>query len=73
MPLYEYACRSCGDAFERRSKFQDREVETSCPRCGGRATLLLCAPAMVGAARPATAPRCDTGPSCCGGGMCGPS
>lgn len=73
MPLYEYACRSCGAGFERRAKFQDREVETACPRCGGRAALLLSAPAMVGGSRSGDAPRCDTGPGGGCGGVCAPS
>lgn len=34
MPLYEYACDSCGLHFEVRQKFSDDPVET-CKECGG--------------------------------------
>lgn len=71
MPLYEYACRACATAFERRRKFEERQAEAACPRCGGEAALVLSVPARVGATRSSAAAPCDTGPSCCGGGMCG--
>ena len=34
MPLYEYACESCGKRFERIRKFSDLPLEI-CPLCGG--------------------------------------
>ncbi|HLI51406.1 MAG TPA: FmdB family zinc ribbon protein [Thermomicrobiaceae bacterium] len=33
MPLYEYACESCGHRFEIRQHFSDEPV-TICPECG---------------------------------------
>ena len=33
MPLYEYECEACGDAFERIQKFSDPPLEV-CPKCG---------------------------------------
>lgn len=33
MPLYEYACESCGHRFEIRQHFSDEPV-TTCPECG---------------------------------------
>lgn len=33
MPIYEYACDSCGHSFERRQRFSDKPVST-CPECG---------------------------------------
>ncbi|HEY8485652.1 MAG TPA: zinc ribbon domain-containing protein [Longimicrobiales bacterium] len=49
MPLYEYACRSCGAAFERRLNFEERLAAQTCPECGGKETsLLLSVPALAG-------------------------
>lgn len=73
MPLYEYACRECGAAFEQRRRFEERQSQALCPRCGAEAAPLLSVPARVGAAAASAAPVCDTGPRCCGGGMCGVS
>lgn len=33
MPLYEYACTACGQAFEITQKFSD-PVLKDCPQCG---------------------------------------
>ncbi len=33
MPIYEYECQSCGDAFELQRKFSDPPLET-CLHCG---------------------------------------
>lgn len=71
MPLYEYACRACGAAFERRRRFEERQAEIACPSCDAPALPVLSVPGLVGGgSRAAAAPRSDTGPSCCGG-MCG--
>jgi putative FmdB family regulatory protein len=35
MPVYEYACTSCGERTEARQSFDDPPLE-ECPRCGGR-------------------------------------
>jgi putative FmdB family regulatory protein len=32
MPIYEYACESCGHTFERRQGFNDEPV-SECPEC----------------------------------------
>ena len=34
MPIYEYACASCGEHFERRQSFSDEPIR-ACPDCGG--------------------------------------
>jgi putative FmdB family regulatory protein len=36
MPLYEYACRSCADAFEVLQRIGADQTGLSCPACGGR-------------------------------------
>ncbi len=35
MPVYEYACTSCGERTEARQSFDDPPLET-CARCGGK-------------------------------------
>jgi putative FmdB family regulatory protein len=34
MPLYEYACKSCGQHLEVAQSFKDEPL-TTCPACGG--------------------------------------
>ncbi|MBI4504840.1 MAG: zinc ribbon domain-containing protein [Chloroflexi bacterium] len=34
MPLYEYACRTCGKRFERLRTISEADVATACPQCG---------------------------------------
>ena len=45
MPLYEYACDSCGARFERIQKFSDPPAST-CPTCGGPVQKLISSPAI---------------------------
>ena len=35
MPIYEYACTSCGERTEAKQGFTDPPLE-ECPHCGGR-------------------------------------
>lgn len=35
MPIYEYACTSCGERTEARQSFTDPPLE-DCERCGGK-------------------------------------
>lgn len=35
MPVYEYACTSCGERTEARQGFNDPPLE-NCPLCGGK-------------------------------------
>ena len=35
MPIYEYACTSCGERTEAKQSFDDPPLE-ECPHCGGR-------------------------------------
>jgi putative FmdB family regulatory protein len=45
MPLYDYACRSCGKTTEILQRFDDPPVQI-CPHCGGELKKLLSAPAF---------------------------
>jgi putative FmdB family regulatory protein len=50
VPIYEYACRSCGTSFEKRLKVEDRATPQVCPSCQtAGAELRMSVPAMVGA------------------------
>ncbi|MCS7050111.1 MAG: zinc ribbon domain-containing protein [Thermomicrobium sp.] len=40
MPIYEYACASCGHRFEVKQRFSDEPVAT-CPKCGQTVRRLL--------------------------------
>ena len=35
MPIYEYACTSCGERTEAKQSFDDPPLE-DCPHCGGK-------------------------------------
>ncbi|HEX2057891.1 MAG TPA: FmdB family zinc ribbon protein [Actinomycetota bacterium] len=35
MPIYEYACTSCGERTEAKQSFDDPPLE-ECPHCGGQ-------------------------------------
>lgn len=74
MPLYEYACRTCGTRFERMRKLSERLNGPGCPACGQPTALAMSAPAKVPSGGAGDAPSSGDacGPSCCGGG-CGPS
>jgi len=73
MPIYEYACRACGELFEKRLKVDERLGRQVCPSCGRRgAMLVMSAPAKVGAsAASPSGPVCpSTGGACgCGRGQ----
>ena len=72
MPIYEYACTTCGTAVERLRKYSEREAAVACPICGGVTRPVMSVAAVRGSSSRELplAGRCDSGPSCCGGG-CG--
>lgn len=45
MPLYEYACRKCGERIEIIQKLSD-PLSTHCPKCGGELRKLISSPAI---------------------------
>ena len=45
MPLYEYACDSCGERIEALQRFSDPPLET-CNTCGGTLEKLISAPSI---------------------------
>jgi putative FmdB family regulatory protein len=40
VPIYDYACQSCGNRFERRQGFNDDPV-AECPVCGGNVKRII--------------------------------
>lgn len=34
MPIYEYACESCGNKFEKLVRRSEDMLESGCPSCG---------------------------------------
>lgn len=45
MPLYEYACKNCGERVEIIQKLSDPPY-TICPKCGGEMKKLISSPAI---------------------------
>jgi len=33
MPLYEYHCNDCGEAFEKLVRFSEADIAPACPNC----------------------------------------
>ncbi len=66
MPIYEYACRSCGKVFEAFLIRRTDEAEVACPVCATREVeKVISRPAAVSAGSGAMAPR---GGGCAPGG-----
>ena len=71
MPIFEYRCTDCGDAFEA---FVTSERAPECPAChGAKLVKLLSSPGMVGSANGGAKPARTPGPAAggCGMGTCG--
>ncbi|HKJ93821.1 MAG TPA: zinc ribbon domain-containing protein [Longimicrobiales bacterium] len=75
MPLYEYACQACGQAFEKIRKYEERNDPTPCPGCDAEeVTLALSAPGRVAMGAGAGSASFSDLPSTGGGcasGACG--
>ncbi len=75
MPLYEYACQTCGQAFEKIRKYDERHDPTTCPNCAAEDVILaLSAPGRVGVGEGAGSSSFSDFPSSGGGcasGACG--
>ena len=71
MPLYDYECRDCGEAFEVRASIKEREagLVLACPKCGSRqARQRLTFASLLRTGRVSSGPTCGPGarPGCCG-------
>ena len=68
MPIYEYRCAGCGEAFE---KFVQGQTAVACPRCESpQVTRLLSLVGVRSGSVMSTVGGAGGGGGCCGGG-CG--
>ncbi|MCL4465512.1 MAG: zinc ribbon domain-containing protein [Chloroflexi bacterium] len=72
MPLYDYRCTVCGEVFEVRASFKEKEVglQPACPKCHSPQTQQLLTAGLVirgGDGGSLGLPACgpDMGPGCC--------
>jgi putative FmdB family regulatory protein len=69
MPIYEYRCRDCDNAFEA---IVSASRKADCPACHGTNLVkLLSSPGMVGAATARSEGCAMPSRPVCGGGTCG--
>ncbi len=75
MPLYDYECHACGQVFEVRATFKQKEEGLCpvCPSCRAEDTAQVVSAPMVirpGAGDGTRLPSCrcgpNAGPGCCG-------
>ena len=71
MPLYDYQCKDCGEAFEVRASIKEKEtgLELLCPKCcSHEARQILTAARMLHSSKAFSPPACgpNAGPGCCG-------
>jgi putative FmdB family regulatory protein len=73
MPIYEYACSSCGKKFEKLIRRESDHDALACPSCGERHVekqFSTFAP-QAGSSREAAMPMCPSGGMCPTPGKCG--
>jgi len=72
VPVYEYRCEDCGERFDVRASFAEKQagLEPTCPACdGGRVMQIMTAGVFIrsaassGASGPGCAPSAGSG--CC--------
>lgn len=52
MPMYQFACRECGQAFDKRLRMSQAGHSQECPNCGSQETRkVISAIAVGGSAR----------------------
>jgi putative FmdB family regulatory protein len=76
MPIFEYACSTCGKAFEHLAR-NSRESVPPCPKCGEKKTDKLLSTFSTSSGRDRSVPPCSEGACpaasdnqaqpCCGG------
>ena len=74
MPLYEYVCNGCDDAFTLLQSVNADPSETACPACGSgdvAKRFSAFAPSVKDGGGPAMPPCGMPGGGGCSGGMCG--
>ncbi len=48
MPMYQYACNQCGEAFEKRLRMSQASESQVCPSCGSHKTRKLISMVALG-------------------------
>ena len=66
MPLYEYHCNNCGEAFEKMVRISEADLGHACPNCESEDTeKMISTIASFGAVRnqdlPAHSSNCESG------------
>lgn len=75
MPIYEYVCQTCHEAFEKRVSAEKAD-EVACPACGApnakrKLSRVMLQIGEIGA-QSASSSRSEAAPSCgCSTGLCG--
>ena len=57
MPLYDFRCDTCGEAFEVSAAFSELEEKSACPGCGGRHTSRVYGRVLLGGKRTSMNPE----------------
>jgi putative FmdB family regulatory protein len=57
MPLYDFRCDDCGEAFEVSASFAELEKRSVCPTCGGRHTSRVYGAVLLGGKRTSVKPE----------------
>lgn len=66
MPMYEYRCEDCGEAFEIILRFSEADQTQNCPACHSSRTSKMISIAAIGGA--ASGSDFSSGSSCASGG-----
>lgn len=71
MPLYAFRCEDCGEPFDVRASFAEKEAGLAprCPACGGELVKQVLTAGILINAGSSTSPRPSCGPTA-GAGCC---
>lgn len=63
MPLYEYACKNCGEKFEELRSLNDADRSNACPKCGSKSARRVMSTFATGSSKTdvGEGPTCSTG------------
>ena len=73
MPIYEYICNDCGQAFDKLLFSAATTAKVACPHCGSKKTTKQLSTINVGSSTPEackTCPSAGLSHGCPAGGMC---
>ena len=57
MPVYDFRCDDCGEAFEVLAGFAEIPEKSACPACGGRHTSRVYGSVVLGGKRTSVNPE----------------